>query len=258
MIKMKKEPLRNNFIWSLIATCCLIASPLQADNHAEAANAIAMEAAICSLNEGKTLEDLDGVFKVLKKWAKKYDYNTFIALNTPLYVGGKNNIPVLMLEFASYKELGEGWDKIGEKGQDLLASFDSVVTCSRNLSHYFPMHSSESMASDDDRVLVVNWCSRHEGVSWDQINKVHASWSFNENIGHAGLIFPALGVRQGDFPGEFGHLRVYPDAAAMLAEQSKISNEEGWREGEEYVDTYADCAGGNAYLQRVMVRPEES
>ena len=255
---MTKQQLRNNLIWSLIATCCLIATPLQADNHLEAAPALAMESAICTLNDGKTLEDLDGFFKVFKKWAEKNDYNTFIALNTPLYVGGNIDIPVLMLEFGSYNELGEGWDKIGENGQDLLASLDSVVTCSRNLSHYFPMHRSESMDTDDDRVLVVNWCNRHEGVSWDEINEVHAGWSFNENIGHAGLIFPALGVRQGDFPGEFGHLRVYPDASAMLAEQNRISNEEGWRQREEYFDTYADCAGGNAYLQRVMIRPEES
>jgi hypothetical protein len=63
-----------------------------------------MESAICTLNDGKTLEDLDGTFKVLKKWAKKNDYNTFIALNTPLYVGGNIDIPVLMIEFASYKE----------------------------------------------------------------------------------------------------------------------------------------------------------
>lgn len=248
--------LRNNFIWSLTATFCLITSTVQADDHIDAANAIAMEAATCSLNDGKTLKDLDDFFKVLRKWSKKNDYNTFIAVNTPLYVGGETDIPVLMLEFASYNELGDGWDKIGENGQDLLAALDDVVSCSRNLSHYFPMHRSESMDSDDERVMVVNWCTRHKGVSWDQINEVHANWSFNENIGHAGLIFPALGIRQGDFPGEFGHLRVYPDAAAMLAEQNKISNEEGWRQREEYFDTYADCAGGNAYLQSVVIRPE--
>ena len=255
---MEKEPLRNNVFWSLIATCCLIASPIQADNHAETANAVAMEASICSLNKGKTLEDLNDFFMDLRKWAKKNDYNTFSTLNTPLYVGGGVDIPVLMLEFGSYKELGEGWDKIGENGQELLVSFENIVSCSRNLSHYYPMHSNKSMASDDDRVLAVNWCTRHEGVSWDEINEVHASWSWNENIGHAGLIFPALGVRQGDFPGEFGHLRVYPDAAAMLAEQNKISNEEGWRQREEYFDKYADCAGGNAYLQRVVIRPDGS
>ena len=255
---MNKTQVKNNVIWSLIATCFLIASPLQADDHGEATDALAMESSICTLNDGKTIEDLDSFFKVFKKWAKKNDYNTFLTVNTPLYVGGKIDIPVLMLEFGSYQELGEGWDKIGENGQELLASLDDVVTCSRNLSHYFPMHSSESMDSDDERVLVVNWCSRHEGVSWDKINEVHAGWSFNENIGHAGLIFPALGVRHGDFPGEFGHLRVYPDAAAMLDEQNKISNEEGWRQREKYFDTSANCAGGNAYLQSVVIRPEGS
>ena len=38
--------------------------------------------------------------------------------------------------------------------------------------------------------------------------------------------------------------------------KNKISNEEGWRQREEYFDTYADCAGGNAYLQSVVIRPE--
>ena len=255
---MSKKQVRNNLLLGLIAAFYLVAYPVQADDHEESVNALAMEAGICTLNPERNLEDLKASFEVLKKWAKENDYNTFSTLNTPLYVGGGLNIPILMLEFGTYESLGEGWDKIGENGQELLASFDDAVTCSRNLMHYFPMHSSESMATDDDRVLAVNWCTRHEGITWDAINEVHSSWSFNENIGHAGLIFPALGVRQGDYPGEFGHLRVYPDAAAMLAEQNKISNEEGWRQREEYFDNYADCAGANAYLQTVITRPEGS
>ena len=217
-----------------------------------------MESSICTLNDVKTLKDLNGFFKVFKKSAEKNDYNTFSTVNTSLYVGRGIDIPVLMLEFGSYQELGEGRDQIGKNGQELPASLDDVVTCSRNLSHYFPMHSSESRDSDDEHVLVVNWCSRHEGVTWDKINEVHAAWSFNENISHAEIIVPALGVRQGDFPGEFGHLRVYPDATAMLAEQNKIYNDGGWRQRQEYFVTYAYCAGGNAYLQSVVVKPRGS
>ena len=241
--------------WSFILLVALIAGQVRADNHSEMQNAVAMESSICSLNAGKTMDDVDEFYSKFKKWAKKNDYKTFHTMNKPLYVGGGVDIPMLLIEFGSYQEMGQGWDKVSKNGQDLLAFFEETLTCSRNLAHYFPMHSSEAMATDDERVLAVNWCTRHDGISWDEINQVHASWSWNENIGHAGLIFPALGVRQGDFPGEFGHLRVYPDAEAMLSEQNKISNEEGWRQREDYFDNYADCAGANAYLQTVEVRP---
>ncbi len=65
---MNKTQVKNHVIWSLIATCFLIAPPLQADNHGEAADALAMESSICALNDGKTIEDLDGFFKVFKKY----------------------------------------------------------------------------------------------------------------------------------------------------------------------------------------------
>ncbi len=109
--------------------------------------------------------------------------------------------------------------------------FDLMMsTFTPDIVHYFVDHSAVVGAE----ALANYWCK--------VAPKTNANWEMD----------------QGYFPGEFGHLRVYPDASAMLAEQNRISNEEGWRQREEYFDTYADCAGGNAYLQRVMVRPEES
>ena len=70
------------------------------------------------------------------------------------------------------------------------------------------------------------------------------------------MIVPALSIRDGDFPVEFGHLRVYKkDAAALLAVQNHIANEGGGRPRGDYVDHVADCSGPDAYLQTVITSP---
>ena len=216
---------------------------------------MAMEAAICTLNPGMTMKDFDDALSTFKTWANKNDYKTFMAQNMPLYIGGDSAIPILLLEFGSFEKLGEGWDKVARNGQQMLAAIDRAADCRRNLSHYYPLHSSEEIQKDDERVMVTNWCTRHEGITWDEINAVHGDFDFSENVGHAGLIFPALGIRDGDWPGEFAHLRVFASATAMLAEQNLIANKEGWRDREAYFDNYADCAGPNAYFQNVITRP---
>ena len=240
---------------SISLAAVLLSATTLADHHAPATQAVAMESAICSFQEGKSMGDLNQALDVFKSWAKANDYNTLMTLNTPLYIGGGVDIPVLMLEFTSYENMGAGWDKIGETGSDMLAAVDSAVDCNRALAHYFPFHAAEGIADDTDRVLVVNWCTRLEGVSWDDLNKVHRSWEFDDQTGYAGMIVPALGIRDGDFPGEFGHLRVYKDAAALLAVQNNIANEGGWRPREDYFDNVADCTGPNAYLQTVITSP---
>jgi len=239
----------------LTLTVSLGVTLAQADNHAPPTQAVAMESAICNFNENKTMADLNDALGVFKGWADGNDYNTLLTLNTPLYIGGGSSIPVLMLEFTSYANMGEGWDKIGETGADMLAAVDSAVSCQRALAHYFPLHAAEGIAEDTDRVLVVNWCNRHDGVSWDDLSQVHRGWEFDDNTGYAGMIVPALGIRDGDFPGEFGHLRVYKDAATLLAMQNNIANEGGWRQREDYFDNVADCSGPNAYLQTVITSP---
>lgn len=230
-------------------------APLQADHHAAPTQAVAMESAICQLNPGKSMDDFNDALETFKTWAKNNDYNTLMTVNTPLYIGGGTDIDILMLEFTNYENMGAGWDKIGQTGAEMLTAVDAAASCRRALAHYFPFHAADGIAEDDDRVLVVNWCTRHEGVSWDDLNAVHRSWEFDDMTGYAGMIIPALGIRDGDYPGEFGHLRVYKDAAALLAVQNQIANEGGWRPREDYFDNYADCAGSNAYLQSVVTSP---
>lgn len=108
---VNKTQVKNNVVWRLITACFLIGPPFQADNHGEAANAPVIESSIFTLNDGKTIEGSGGFFKVFKKWAKKNGYNNFSTVDTPFYVAGTSDIPVLMLDYGSYQELGQGWDK---------------------------------------------------------------------------------------------------------------------------------------------------
>ena len=102
---------------SISLAAVLLSATTLADHHAPATQAVAMESAICRFQEGKSMGDLNQALDVFKSWAKANDYNTLMTLNTPLYIGGGVDIPVLMLEFTSYENMGAGWDKIGVTGE---------------------------------------------------------------------------------------------------------------------------------------------
>ena len=129
--------MKSQFITGLLLTYgCLTAF---ADHHQAPAQALAMEAAVCNLNEGRSEKDLDRAFDAFKVWAKKINYDTYLTRNTPLYTSGQTQLDLLVLEFTSYEQMGKGWDQIAENGQEMLAGFDRAATCRRTLSHYLPL-----------------------------------------------------------------------------------------------------------------------
>jgi hypothetical protein len=105
--------------------------------------------------------------------------------------------------------------------------------------------------------MTFNWCTRQDGVSWDQLNAKHqallAGRADDSPAKSWTIMFPGLGVR--NTIGEFAHLVSYADVAGLTASQNALANQEGWRQREDYYTSYADCTGENVYQVEVLNRP---
>ena len=112
------------------------------------------------------------------------------------------------------------------------------------------------MRTDNNRVVTWNWCTRKEGVSWDQLNAKHRSAAASTDydptsIGWAAF-YPHLGGANA--PGEFAHVVIYPNVEALMERGARYA-QGGWRALDDYYTSYADCSGESARLETVMYRP---
>ncbi len=229
-------------------------------NMAEA-NALQMQ--MCSLQPRKSTADRDRVMNAYLEWAEENDAEVFVARATPLF-GGPNpnaNVQFEWIDFlgSSYAASGSAWDKwlTTEDGQRINEQWLETADCRVVLNPFVNMYLDAEALSGDTRIMTFNWCTRKEGVSWDQLNVKHQellanrpddapakSWS---------IMWPGLGVR--DPIGEFAHLVSYVDVSGLMARENAMGNEEGWRRREDYNTSYADCIGENVYQVQVLNRP---
>jgi hypothetical protein len=114
----------------------------------------------------------------------------------------------------------------------------------------------DAMNSDRDRVVTWNWCTRKEGVSWDQLSAKHQSVAATRNknapnIGWAAF-YPHLGGASA--PGEMAHIVIYPDVESLM-QGAALNAQGGWRMLDDYYTSYADCGGQSAMLETIMYQP---
>ena len=201
-----------------------------ADDHASNSDeasqtAFATETSICTFNEGKDVSDMDKVLNSFKSWATETDYPSYLVMNTPLYVSSQTNAQVVLQEFASFQNLATAWKKLWAEDPKFVTDFEKIASCGRSLSHYYPLHNNQNLEPDDDRIMVINWCTKNQGVSWDQMQAKHATFNFSTSID-----------------------------SFMQAENMR-ANEGGWKLREDYYASYASCSGANVYQQTVISRP---
>ena len=231
-----------------------------ADDHASNSDeasqtAFATETSICTFNEGKDVSDMDKVLNSFKSWATETDYPSYLVMNTPLYVSSQTNAQVVLQEFASFQNLATAWKKLWAEDPKFVADFEKIASCSRSLSHYYPLHNNQNLEPDDDRIMVINWCTKNQGVSWDQMQAKHATFNFSDDIIYWGVMFPSAGTRDGDVPGGFAHYGVYTSIDSFMQAENMRANEGGWKLREDYYASYASCSGANVYQQTVISRP---
>ena len=222
-----------------------------------------IQAQMCTLSDGVTQKDYDIFLQDYFAWSRKHDVEvTFIRQNALFtHANAKNPNPYDFVEFlvADHKTSGAGWDKwlTTKDGQKLAKRWSKLAKCHVKMANTEMIWANtDEMNSDRDRVVTWNWCTRKDGISWDQLSAKHRSVAASagdnrSNIGRAAF-YPHLGGANA--PGEYAHIVIYPDVEALM-ERGARHAQGGWRGLDDYYTSYADCSGESASLETILYQP---
>ncbi len=223
---------------------------------------MSVQVQLCTLNEGKSMRDYDAISARYRKWATKNDAEVALVRQYPFATHNNPANPYYadFVEFliTDFDNSGTGWDKwmSTKEGQKLNAEWRETATCNVKFAALFTNWADvEAINADDSRMVTWNWCTRREGVSHDDLNKVHAQAveNYPEGLGNIGwfTMYPLMGGA--DAAGEFAHVVVYPDMAGVMKRMDQFANG-GWRDRMEYYKM-ADCTGEALMIEEVLGRP---
>ena len=226
------------------------------------AEPMSIQANVCSLNDGVSMDDYADFFERYQKWASKNDAEVASVRQFPFatHSNANNPYPADFVEFliTDFENAGTSWDKwmSGKSGQKLNAEWQEMATCHVKFAAMFTQWADvEAINTDNDRVVTWNWCSRKEGVTHDDLNAAHAAF-VEENpdgLGNIGwfTLYPNIGGA--DSAGEFAHVVVYPDMEGLMEHQEWFAKG-GWRGRMDYYQM-ADCTGEALMTEQVLGRP---
>ena len=218
---------------------------------------------MCSLKPGATISQYNKMLDGFFAWSEENNFNVTFMRQSPLFTHSNASHPSQyeFVEFiaAAHSVQGASWDKwlSTKEGQKLNARWNELATCHVKMANMIMQYANvDAMNSDSDRVVTWNWCTRKDGVSWDQLQAKHQSIAANvtsetPNIGW-GTLFPHIGGA--NTPGEFAHVVIYPDVAGLMQASANFANG-GWRGRDDYYTSYADCTGESANVEQVLHRP---
>lgn len=222
-----------------------------------------MQVQMCALREGVKQADYDELIRDYFDWSVKHEVEVTFVRQVPLFTHdnlSKPN-PYDFVEFlaTSFETQGKGWDKWlnTPDGQKLNERWQKLAHCDVKMANEFMLWADfEQMNSDNERVVVWNWCDRNPGVTWEQMNLKHRDMLQNRsedrsNIGWA-LFFPHFGGANA--PSEFAHGIVYPDVESLMNDAGNYASG-GWRFSEDYRNAYASCQGRYVMAETIMRRP---
>ena len=221
-----------------------------------------VQANLCKLNAGVTLDDYQDMIEDYFDWAEKYDVDPVFVRQFPLFShqNMRRPWPYDFVEFlaSDYEPWGKGWDLwlTSEDGMALNKRWQSLATCHVKQSNGRVLYANTTaLESDDERYVAWNWCTRKVGV--EQLQQKHAEYVAELTRDSNGMIAWALMIPHtgtADAPGDFAHLAVYPDLESFMKRRAMEANG-GWRDLREYYQNYAECNGEELYTETVLHRP---
>lgn len=202
----------------------------------------------CKLTNGATMEDIAKLDVQAIKWLDEERLRLGIDILTPVF-DTFSDYDYISLQWATWNEWGTFWSKISEsvEGQAVMDSYSSVEDCKVMVASVFPIMRKPEVIEDRKKVSTVEWCSRKEGVSSDQLSAKHleiaAAIKDDTSVIWWGVGYPQIGAQDKDLPGDFYHYMSYTDYAGLAASKHKVANQEGWRMLQDYYTSYAHCNG---------------
>ena len=150
----------------------------------------AINAQICKLNEGKTMEDYHSLNDKFYKWTKKHDVELTVVSHVPFYSHGNFNNPTKydFIEFLIGPNVGKTWDKwLSKKDSEKLRNeWAEVATCYVKAASGNFLYANEDELNDRDlRYAEWNWCNIREGKKAEDLiiehNRIADNLSKNPN-----------------------------------------------------------------------------
>ena len=246
----------------LLISCLAFADAHETQSISDLETPQAIQIQLCNLNEGKTLAQYDKLNSDYFSWSEKNNVSTNFIRHTPLFTHSNASNPgydYIEYLIGPHEVLAENWDKWmnTKEGQKLNARWQDIATCHVKLGTlYMRWVNEEANAADDNRIVTMDWCTRKDSVSWDQLTAKHdqIEASYPEGVQNIvwAMMFPQIGAA--DAPGDFAHVNVYPDMQAFMKRHKWLSHDSGWKLRDDYTSSYADCRGDEAFVEDVLYR----
>jgi hypothetical protein len=221
----------------------------------------AINAQICKLNDGKTMEDYHSLNDKFYKWTKKHDVELTVVSHVPFYSHGNFNNPTKydFIEFLIGPNVGKTWDKwLSKKDSEKLRDeWAEVATCYvKAASGNFLYANEDELNKRDLRYAEWNWCNVREGKKAEDLiiehNRIANNLSKNPNGIIGWLTFvPHLGGA--NLP-TFAHIVLYPDVDSVM--KNKMAERSGaWKDRRDYETEFAQCNGSSLMQEEILYRP---
>ena len=221
----------------------------------------AINAQICKLNDGKTMEDYHSLNDKFYKWTKKHDVELTVVSHVPFYSHGNFNNPTKydFIEFLIGPNVGKTWDKwLSKKDSEKLRDeWAEVATCYvKAASGNFLYANEDELNKRDLRYAEWNWCNVRDGKKAEDLiiehNRIANNLSKNPNGIIGWLTFvPHLGGA--NLP-TFAHIVLYPDVDSVM--KNKMAERSGaWKDRRDYETEFAQCNGSSLLQEEILYRP---
>lgn len=223
-------------------------------------NALQMQ--LCSLKPGKSMKAYEDMFDDYLTWAVENDQEPWAFRLKPVFKSSGQAASFEWIEIMAspFEKWGIGWDKwLGTKdGSRLNEQWQELANCQVAVHQVFNLYIDRERLSDDSRVITMNWCTRNEGVTFQQLSAQHRRAAASMNMDNSqvvawNIVYPGLGAR--NTPGQFLHMMSYANHRDLMLSRDTFANGGGWQRRAAYEASYATCTGSNVYQAEVLHVP---
>ena len=217
---------------------------------------VSVQVYLCTFNEGKTIADLNGLQQRWVSAMEESNYNGLTFQLTPRYVSGAFDI--IWLDYLPFDQLAESQEWFDTNAQDVNTDYLEIVSCQVSLNTNRLRYANEPLPEDGTGFFLWDWCTLREGVTGAAVAARRNE--FVQGLSDAGargawsVMFPFMGMRTANRPGQFAHMSLLPDWST-LASIHEYDATGGWRNRIDFNENVAECIGPNVYDVTVLNRP---
>ena len=221
----------------------------------------------CTLNEGKTLSDVDKALSGWRKWKEEVNWNGYTFQLTPAYFNLPGDLDLIWINNASFEHYGETMTNWNDSGVAAQRAIDRVVSCKMELYSswvkYFPEMDAGEIG-DGPKIVDVQTCNPVAPVS-ALIDKhgsyVEAMKTADSEVAWA-MFAPISGVSSvnvvGNPAGSIGHMEWYPSMEIYASTHgNRVNNAQLRQDLQEYYSEYASCESRVSFNVQMLHAPQQ-